>query len=297
MGRLLPPAPGKITTPEWGRRTVTPAARPLSLIFSAPTADTLKKSLGRENLNMRYAALILLVAVAPLAHAQSGSSAPDAIDQAIRLIEKAKAAYEKITDYECVLVKREKLGDSLSPNHLIQLKVRTSPFCVSMCWNEPKTCAGQEVCYVAGKHEGKMRVKPAGLLGAVGFVSVDPNDPRVRKTTRHSITQAGIGNVIEMAAKGWPLEKEWGLTEVKVGAFLYAKRKCMRVEMTHPTQADGKFLYHKNVIYFDEETALPIRIENYDWPEKPGQPPELLEVFCYLNLKINPGLADSCFDR
>ncbi|MFQ3652624.1 MAG: DUF1571 domain-containing protein, partial [Gemmataceae bacterium] len=155
----------------------------------------------------------------------------------------------------------------------------------------------QEVCYVTGKNDGKMRVKPAGLLGAVGFVSVALDDARVRKTSRHSVAQAGIGNVIEMASKGWPLEKEWGLTEVKIGTFVFAKRKCTRVEMIHPTPAEGKFLHHKNVVYFDQENGLPIRVENYDWPSASDQEPELLEVFSYVNLKINTGVPEHTFDR
>jgi len=225
------------------------------------------------------------------------ASPPSNMDQALALIQRAKQAYAKIDDYECMLIKREKLADGLSPNHLIHLKVRTTPFCVSMCWIEPKPCAGQEVCYVSGKNDGKMRVKPPGLLGAVGFVSVDLDDVRVRRTSRHSVAQAGIGNVIDMASKGWPLEKQWGLTEVKLGTFVFAKRKCTRVEMIHPTRGEGKFLHHKNVVYFDQENGLPIRVENYDWPSKAGEEPELLEVFSYVNLKINPGVPESIFDR
>jgi hypothetical protein len=245
---------------------------------------------------MRIGSTVLLLAILLLG---SSVAAPPAsnMDQALVLIQRAKAAYAKISDYECMLLKREKLAEGLSPNHLIQLKVRTAPFCVSMTWVEPKPCAGQEVCFATGKNDGKMRVKPAGLLGAVGSVSVALDDARVRKTSRHSIAQAGIGNVIDMASRGWPLEKDWGLTEVKLAGAVFAKRKCTRVEMIHPTRADGKFLHHKNVIYFDQENGLPIRVENYDWPTKPGQEPELLEVFSYVNLKLNAGVPASTFER
>ena len=237
---------------------------------------------------------LLLLAACPLVRAQAVR--PNPMDEPLRLVALAKAAYAKVADYQCILIKREKFDAELGPNQVIELKVQAAPFSVHMKWNEPKASEGQEVCYVAGKNDGKMRVKPPGLLGSIGFVSIDPEDPRTKKTSRHPITRAGIGHVIEAAAAGWQEERKWGMTDVKVGAFLYAKRKCTRVEMTHATPAGGKFLHFKNVVYFDQETALPIRVENYDWPAA-GQKPQLLESFSYVNLKLNVGLADSLFKR
>src|SRR5262245_25755603 len=94
----------------------------------------------------------------------------DPFKEPLELIARAKAAYAKVTDYSCNLIKRERLEGELSPNHLIALKVRKEPFSVSMVWQEPKELEGQEVVYVEGKNEGKMRVKPGGLLGSLGFL-------------------------------------------------------------------------------------------------------------------------------
>ncbi|MFQ3649831.1 MAG: DUF1571 domain-containing protein, partial [Gemmataceae bacterium] len=77
--------------------------------------------------------LFALLGIGPLL-----AGPPSNMDQALALIQRAKEAYAKVTDYECMLIKREKLAEGLSPNHLIHLKVRTTPFCVSMCWIEPK---------------------------------------------------------------------------------------------------------------------------------------------------------------
>jgi hypothetical protein len=142
-----------------------------------------------------------------------------------------------------------------------------------------------------------MRVRPAGLLGSIGHVSLSPDDPRARKTSRHRITEVGIGHLIERCHKGWHEEKKLGLTQVRIGNYTYAKRPCRRVEMTHATPAGGKFQNHRNVVYFDREHGLPIRVENYDWPKKPGEPAELVESYSYVNLKLNVGLADEAFRR
>ena len=43
--------------------------------------------------------------------------------------------------------------------------------------------------------------------------------------------------------------------------------------------------------------TLPIRVENYDWPKNLGGSGDLLEMYCYVNLRLNPGLAADAFDR
>ena len=121
-----------------------------------------------------------------------------------------KDAFAKVKDYSCRLVKRERLEGELSPNHVIDLKVRNDPFSVSMVWQEPKDLQGQEVVYVAGKNDGKMLVKPGGVLGSVGFLALPIDDPRTRKTSKHKITEAGIGNLIEKCEAGWTMVEDAG---------------------------------------------------------------------------------------
>ena len=82
------------------------------------------------------------------------------------LIARAREAYARVKDYSCTMIKRERLEGVLSPNNVITLQVRNEPFSVSMVWQEPKGSEGQEVVYVTGKYDGKMRVKLGGLLGS-----------------------------------------------------------------------------------------------------------------------------------
>src|SRR5947209_3394155 len=65
----------------------------------------------------------------------------------------------------------------------------------------PRAVAGKEASYVQGRHNGKMRAKTGGALGLVGFVTIDPRDPRAMQGTRHSVTEAGIGNLIDRLAQ------------------------------------------------------------------------------------------------
>jgi Protein of unknown function (DUF1571) len=219
------------------------------------------------------------------------------MDEPLRLLAAARTAYKHISDYSCTMIKRERIDGELQPANVISMKVRAEPFSVYLQWQEPKEIVGQEACYVAGKNDGKMRVKAAGtFVGLIGFVPLDPNDPRAQATSRHSITEAGIGNLLDRFTKGWTQEKQWGQTQVKVAEYDYNKRRCVRVETIHPKDTE-KFVFHRNVVYFDKETHLPVRTECYDWPKNPGEKGELVEVYSYVNVKVNVGLEDDVFDH
>lgn len=247
---------------------------------------------------LAWLSVVSLTALLPgRAAAQAKGPSADPLREPLRLAARARAAYLKINDYSCTLIKRERLGGTLSPNHVITLKVRREPFSVSMVWQEPKASEGQEVVYVAGKYDGKMRVKMAGLLGAVGFLSLDTDDPRALKVSRHKVTEAGLGALIDQCLGGWEKERQLKQTSVRIGTFVFARRKCTRVELTHPSPAGGKLRHHRNVVYFDQETGLPIRVENYDWPARPGERPPLAEVYSYVNLRLEPRLPAEVFER
>jgi Protein of unknown function (DUF1571) len=251
-------------------------------------------------------ALVLLGAVYGVAPnrpsvraADPAPAAADAspMDEPLRLIAEARSSFEKVTDYTCRLVKKERINGELTPSNVIAMSVRNEPFSVDLRWLEPKSCVGQEACYVAGRYDGKMRVKSAGLLGAVGFVSIDPTDPRAQKTSRHAITEAGIGNLIQRFAGHWEAERQLNLTQVKVGEYEYNKRRCIRVETVHPTNPDNQFLCYRTVLYFDKENHLPIRVEAYDWPHGESDKGELMEEVNYANLQLNVGVPDETFNH
>lgn len=243
-----------------------------------------------------WAVWAALVAVASAALAQQ-ARAPDPMKEPLDLAARARDAFAKVKDYSCRLIKRERLGGQLSPNHLIDLKVRHEPFSVSMVWLEPKELQGQEVVYVAGKNEGHLRVRPGGLLGSVGFISLPTDDPRTRKTSKHKITEAGIGALIEQCHKGWQAEQKLGVTQVRTAGYSYAKRTCTRVELTHTGKAGGAIKHYRNVVYFDRQSHLPVRVENYGWPNEDEPNPPLVESFSYVNMRLDAGLPDSTFER
>lgn len=219
------------------------------------------------------------------------------LDEPLRLLAESRTAYANVHDYTCTLVKRERINGVMQADNVVAMKARTEPFSVHFKWQEPKAMAGQEACYVAGLHEGKMRVKPAGFLGAVGFVTLAPDDPRAQQTSRRNITQAGIGNLIERVGMAWEAERRLGKPAVRIGEFEYNKRRCIRVETVNSGLAGSAVPCARSLIYFDKENRLPIRIECFDWPGPNGEPGQLYEVYSFVNLRLNVGLPDEVFNH
>jgi hypothetical protein len=219
------------------------------------------------------------------------------MDRPLELIRDAQNRFRGVRDYTCYMVAQERIRGELQPEHLTEMKMRVQPFSVYFRWLAPRKYVGQQVCYVHGRNGNKMRVHSKGLLGAIGFVNVDPNDPRVKENSRHTITEAGLGNMIRRLAVAWENERRLNETQVRIAEYEYNKRRCTRVEAVHPSSANGQFQNYRTVVYFDKELHLPIRIEMYDWPRRGGNPGgDLNESYSYLNPRFNVGLTDAHFN-
>lgn len=217
-------------------------------------------------------------------------------ETALKIAALSQQRLAQVRDYSCTMIKQERMGRSLQPNHIIDLKVRHRPFSVNMLWQAPSSLEGQEVCYVQGKHNGKMRARGTGLLKALGFVTLDPNDARAKKHSNHTITEAGIANLLAQFIHSWKLQARYKKAEVKIGEYRFNNRKVVRVETIHQAKIQGVQENYRNVFYFDRQTWLPTRVERYDWPRQGGpKGGDLFEVYSYLNMKVNVNLPDSTF--
>jgi hypothetical protein len=230
-----------------------------------------------------------------VAEAADPTAAETSLDEALRLIEEAQQSYQQVRDYACLMVKRELLAGRLTPAHHVLLRVRKEPFSVDLCWQQPKELAGQEACYVAGKHHGKLRARAPGKLGLIGFMSLDLDDPCVKESSNHSILEAGIGALIEHYGTVWRQESRRHDLRVRLDETLYDQRSCVRVEAIHTGDCDHGLAY-RTVLLFDRETHLPIRLEVYQ--RKDDDPHgQLIELYSYVNLRLNVGLGDEVFNH
>lgn len=219
------------------------------------------------------------------------------LDQPVSWMEEAKRNYTVVKDYSCTLVTQERVKGVLLDKNVIQLKFK-EPFALHMKWIAPAKSQGQEVYFVKGKNNNKMRVKNTKLFkNVVDFFSIDPQDPRVLEHSRHTILEAGIGNMIEQTLEQWQKDRIIGKTDVTIQPFMFNGRPCDKIELTR-SEKNAAFYCHRTVIYLEKQSKLPVRLENFDWPVKGGAPGgELLEEFNYLNLQFNVGLKDAEFNK
>jgi outer membrane lipoprotein-sorting protein len=113
---------------------------------------------------------------------------------------------------------------------------------------------------------------------------------------RYPITQIGVANLTHRLIEVAEHDKKYGECDVQFrkGAKVN-DRVCTIIEVTHPIPRRN-FLFHKAIVYVDDELNVPIRYEAYSWPKTPGGPPTLDEEYTYINLKTNVGLTDADFD-
>jgi hypothetical protein len=218
-------------------------------------------------------------------------------EPAAQLISEARNSFGRVRDYVGTMVRQERVGGQLQPEQFIDLRVRQQPYSVYLKWTSPKQFVGQEAFYITGKNNNEMKAKGAGLAGIAGYLSMPPNDPRALRHSRHTITETGIGHMIETIARSYELERRFPPSQVKVQIADYAfqQRVCTRMEVTHLVN-NGQFYCYRCVVYFDKEMKLPVRFEAYDWPKTGGDPNgELIECYSYINLKFNVGLTDAAF--
>jgi hypothetical protein len=231
----------------------------------------------------------------PAAVVPSSPATESAFDEPLRLIAEARKAYQEVKDYRCTFIKREHLGGRLQAENVVAMQVRVKPFSVFLDWKAPSDLVGQQACFVAGRNDGMMRVQPTGAAGLLGFMSVDPKDPRVLENSRHAITEAGFGHLIERFAHCYEAARKQGKAEVRIALYEYNHRRCTRIETVYTDPKNAADGIGKSVLYLDSETHLPVRCECYDFPRAGAREGDLMEVYSYVNVQLNVGLPDDVF--
>jgi hypothetical protein len=211
----------------------------------------------------------------------------------------------EIKDYTCTLVKRERIDGRLSKHAFAFVKLRhqdardgvaATPFSVYMRFSDPSDIRGREVLFVDGRHKGKLIARNGGSNFGYVTVAISPLSELAMVDNHYPVTEMGIRNLVERLLEIG--EEELQHDEIEVKYYRGAKindRVCTAIEVTHPVRR-SHFRYHIARIFIDDELQLPIRYASYDWPEKKGGTPRLIEEYTYLDLNFNVGLTDSDFD-
>ena len=210
----------------------------------------------------------------------------------------AKASRERIQaagDYECRFFKRDLVGGRVY-THSTLVKFRAKPMSVYMRFDKPT--AGREAIYVEGQNGGNLLAHEAGIAALVGTVALPPNSPQALSESRHPITEFGMENLVQEAIDQWEAEAQFAATETEAQYYPKAKlhkMECQVIETRHPVRR-RQFAFYMTRLYIDNKTLLPVRLEQYGFPQKAGEKPPLIEEYTYYQIRLKPELSDRDFD-
>ncbi|MFO1064022.1 MAG: DUF1571 domain-containing protein [Pirellulales bacterium] len=239
------------------------------------------------------------------ARTEAASAHP--LDPALQIArDSLKHIRDNIVDYTAVMIKRERIGQTLGDYEFMFVKVRnrkanegqvTSPFSVYMTFLKPAAVKGREVIYVENRNNGNITAHEGGMKGRfLPTVNLDPKGMLAMQGQRYPITDMGIENlVVKLIEKG---ERDRRHDECTVQFMKGAKvsgRGCTVLVVTHP-EPRPHFDFHIAQIFIDDELQIPIRYAAYSWPTATGGEPELLEEYTYQNVQLNVGLTETDFD-
>ena len=208
---------------------------------------------------------------------------------------------EKIQDYSATMVKRERISGKVGETEYMFVKIRHRPLSVYVYFLGPTALKGREVIYVKGQRNGNMLAHTTGVQGKLlGVLELAPTGLIAMRGQRYPLTEIGVLNMTSRLIEVAEQDIKYGECEVKIfkGAEIKggkSSRICTCIQVVHPVPRRN-FLFHLARIFVDDELNIPIRYESYDWPAKPGGPPQLLEEYTFLNLKLNNGFTDADFD-
>lgn len=212
----------------------------------------------------------------------------------------------QVKDYTCWLVMRERIDDRLSDYANAFVKVRHRqvhkgevpvPFSVYLRFTRPAKIQGREVIYVQGRNKGKLIARNGGSRFEHVTVAIDPRSEMAMRQRRYPVTELGIRNLIQRLIESGRQELQF--RDIDVKHFNHAKingRACRAIQLLHPVRREHS-RYQLVRLFIDDKLNLPIRFASWDWPQKEGGKPRLLEEYTYVGLKLNVGLTDRDFDH
>lgn len=218
---------------------------------------------------------------------------------ALSFLKSCRAKYnDRVRDYRCRFIKRERVNGALSEEQEIDVSYREHPFSVHMNWVKNPGRA-QEVSYVEDRwvKDGRQLalIKPSGLWGllAPSGVKRDIRGEDVKAASRRTIDQYGFRNTLDLIIKYCDMAK--GKPGYKLSYLGIAKldgRETYVLERRLPfTVEDDPYPDRLLLIYIDREWLLPLGC--YAYADDSGS--ELLGQYVSKDITLNVGLSDADF--
>ena len=214
----------------------------------------------------------------------------------IRWAERERPNIAAIRDYTALMQKQENIDGTVREVQTMEVKVRHEPFSVYIKFLHPRNLSGQQAIFVRGQNDDKLVAHGVGFQRVFGTQKLDPTSFFAMQGNKYPITEMGILNLVDKLLEVGHRDVNQPNCVVNwYTGVTWADRECTVIEVTHPVRSRG-LIFHVARIFVDNELNLPIRYESYDWPARPGEQMQLIELYAYRNLKLNVGLTDEDFN-
>ncbi len=196
----------------------------------------------------------------------------------------AAEGYSSIDGYIVKFRRREVVGGRKQPEELMLFKFRKKPWSTYFKWLGGAG-KGRECVYVKNKHGNKIYTKTAAgdipFVPAGQVIALSPDSPLVRSKSRHAITEAGIGVLIDKFGTLVGLMEQ---RDLRRGSLRYLGL-VRRPEFKKPVEAVLQIIPPKaekalpkggrRFWYFDTRLRFPVLIITQDANQRE------VEYYCY----------------
>lgn len=216
------------------------------------------------------------------------------LERAVERVRDGCDKVERLRDYSCVLVLRERVDGKLRDYQYLWLKVRHHPFSIYARWFKPTRHRGRELIYVEGLNDGKLLVHEGAGCSLLPYVALSPTGPLLMRGHRHPPTQLDLKStllrftkLLEDARSDDGLRVSW----IEGGRINGQSCTLLQLDNARP---DAPFSRVR--IWFDDELQLPVRFVKWESSAQADGDAELVEEYTFLGLKGNVDLTDIDFD-
>jgi hypothetical protein len=201
--------------------------------------------------------------------------------------EEVARGYERVRDYVCLYEKEER-AISHGEMQTLRLSFR-KPFDARMDWLNDRGEVDQTAVYRAGANNGKVLARQGGFVGGLmGKLRLDPNESLALADSRHPVTEAGLGKIIERAQRDASNPR---IASRFVGEEALDGRPAYEFEFAAKDNepVSGLTDARRALVWVDLELKLPVKLELYDAANA------LIERHRFKDVRVNQKLTDKTF--
>jgi hypothetical protein len=215
-------------------------------------------------------------------------------DKPIEFLEACLRHYDRtVKGYTLVMQKQERIGGKLQRTELLDVAFRNQPHSVLLRWVEGARLAAASL-YVEGENDGKMLVRPAGLLLGGLIVERDPESEQAKQSGRYTMREFGLKKGMERTLKSWKAARDKDELHVEYLGERKVKeagdRPCFALHRDRYARPENDGVLELTV-YIDKETYLQVG------STVKGEDGKLIGEYFFRDIHLNPDFKADQFTR